>query len=527
MTVAELRQVESGRAIIDVDTDEFRVTNAAIGAISRHPDVYQRGGALVQVITDSRPSKGVTRPASTPYITRIRDARLRDILSEQCDFRKMSAPSPKKPSEPYSVHVPKWVSEQIAARDQWEKIRHLEAVSATPMLRPDGSVLDEPGFDRATGVLYQPTRTFPRVADRVSIEQAQRALSALEDVFCDFPFAEPEHRACVLAGVLTPLARHAFAGPSPMVVIDKNIRGAGGSLLSDAIATCSTGRGIARMVQSATDDEDRKRILSIALSGDSMVLIDNITRPLGGAALDAVLTGVEFRDRILGRSEMVTAPLLACWFATGNNIQIMGDTLRRILPVRLESQHENPEERKGFKHEHLLDHIRSQHPTLVVAALTILKGYVQAGRPDLKLSPWGSFEGWSNLVRNALVWVGMTDPAKARQQLQEGADAEVVALRVIFEHWRLLDTTGTGVTAARILETVNSVDPQDQSDTLQAVRDALMELAPTAFGKATSAKALGKRLKHFKGRIVKGNALDSKTSNMGERWMLRQVKPVG
>jgi hypothetical protein len=526
MTVAELRQVQQDRATIEVDTDEFRVTNAAISALSRHPDVYQRGGALVQVITDSRASKGVTRPDSTPHIARMRDARLRDILSEQCDFQKWSAPTKNKEPELYSVHVPRWVSEQIAARDQWDKVRHLEAVSATPMLRPDGSVLDQPGFDAATGILYQPTRKFPGVAEQVSLEQAKRALAALEEVFSDFPFAAPEHRACVLAGVLTPLARHAFSGPSPMVVIDKNVRGAGGSLLSDAIATCATGHGIARMVQSATDDEDRKRILSIAMAGDTMVLIDNITRPLGGAALDSVLTGVEFRDRVLGRSEMITAPLLACWFATGNNIQIMGDTLRRILPVRLESQHEKPEERKDFAHPHLLTYVREQHPRLVVAALTILKGFAQAGKPDQGLSNWGSFEGWSDLVRSALVWVGMTDPAKARQQLQEGADTEVTALRVLFEHWRLLDHTGTGVTSARILETVNSVDPQEQNDQLTAVRDALMELAPTAFGKSASPKSLGKRLKHFKGRIVGGKALDSRTSNMGERWTIREVKPA-
>ncbi len=520
MTVVQFKPRDA-RAPIRVGTDEHRVTDEAIALLATHPDSYQRGGQLVQVINESRATAGVTRPVGSAHIARIREPRLRDMLSQVAEFQQFAG---GKKNDWVPCHPPKWVAEQVGARDQWEGVRHLEAVSSTPMLRPDGSVISEPGFDEPTGILYRPTRDFPKVAEKVDLALAKRALAAIEDVFCDFPFAAPEHRACVVAGVLTPLARHAFSGPSPMVVIDKNVRGAGGSLLSDAISMCATGRGIARMVQASTDDEDRKRILSVAMAGDTMVLIDNITRPLGGPALDSVLTGVEFRDRILGKSEMVTAPLLACWFATGNNIQIMGDTLRRILPVRLESQHEKPEERKGFKHPHLLDHVAHQHPRLVAAALTILRGYMQAGSPDQGLTPWGSFEGWSRLVREALVWVGMTDPAKARQQLQEGADAEVVALRVVFEHWRLLDHTGTGVTAARILETVNSVDPQEQSDPLSAVREALAELAPTAFGKQASAKSLGKRLKHFKGRIVGGKALDSRTSNMGERWFLREVK---
>lgn len=521
--VIELKAVESPRLPIKIDTHEYRVVNQAVSALTHHPDVYQRGGSLVQVLTDSSPPKGVTRAPGSPHIARVREPRLREMLSEQCDFQQLASAGPKKAAEWRSTHVPKWVAEQAAARDQWRGVRHLEAVSATPMLRPDGSVIEQPGYDEATGVLFLPTRKFPRVAEHVHHDQAVKALQYLCDVFVDFPFAAPEHRSCVIAGVLTPLARHAFAGPAPLVLIDKNVRGAGGSLLADTIAMCATGRGIARMVQSANEEEDKKRIFSIAMAGDTMVLIDNITKPLGGAALDSALTGVEIRDRVLGKTGMDTAPLLACWFATGNNVQVLGDTLRRVLPVRLESQHEKPEERQGFKHYPLLPYVESEHPKLVVAALTILKGFAQAKHPDMGIPSWGSFEGWSNLVRQALVWAGMADPGKARQQLTEGADAEAAALRVVFENWRLLDGTGTGVTAARMLDTVNSTDPEDHTAPVQALREALLELAPTAFVKGGSARSLGRRLKHYKGRVLSGRALDSKTSNMGERWFMREV----
>ncbi len=512
------------RQEIEIDTDEHRVTSAAMAALARHPDVYQRSGSLVQVVVDSRPPKGLARPPGAPQIVHMKEPRIRELLSEQCDFStwKSGGPKGKEPVKS-SVHVPKWVPEQIMARGQWEGVRHLEAVSTTPFLRPDGSVVEHAGYDSATGVLLMPRVKFPSVADSVSEEHARKAVAFIKDVFVDFPFSAPEHFSCVIAGVLTPLARHAFHGPAPMVLIDKNVRGAGGSLLADVISACATGRGIARMVQSASDEEDKKRIFSIALAGDTMVLIDNITKPLGGAAIDAALTGNEIRDRVLGKSGMETAPLLACWFGTGNNVQVLGDTLRRILPVRIESQHEVPEERKGFKHDPLLPYAQQMYPRLAVAALTVLKGYVQHGRPDMKLSSWGSFEGWSNLVRQAVVWAGMTDPAKARQQLAEGADAEVLALRVIFENWRMLDHTGTGVSAASILDQLNSTDPHEQSSAM-VVREAMMELAPNAFGSKGSARSLGKKLKHYKGRIIRGKALDSRTSNMGERWFMREVK---
>ncbi len=44
------------------------------------------------------------------------------------------------------------------------------------------------------------------------------------------------------------------------------------------------------------------------------------------------------------------------------------------------------------------------------AALTILRAFHVAGRPDQRISPWGSFTAWSKLVRGALVWAGLPDP---------------------------------------------------------------------------------------------------------------------
>jgi putative DNA primase/helicase len=57
----------------------------------------------------------------------------------------------------------------------------------------------------------------------------------------------------------------------------------------------------------------------------------------------------------------------------------------------------------------------SSRAQLVAAGLTVLRGYSAAGRPDMRLPPWGSFEGWSKLVRGALVWAGEADPGETRE----------------------------------------------------------------------------------------------------------------
>lgn len=511
---------KSGRRVVELGTDEGRVADQAITGLVGHSEAFQRGAVLVHVITESRAKGNVTRPAGSPYIAKVQLPRLREMLSEQVDFTATRSGKGGK-SFQASAHAPDWVSRAIAARQQWTGIRHLEAVSATPFIRPDGSVVERPGWDEVTGVLLRPRRDFPRVPSKPTQEHAKAAADVLGDIFCDFPFATPEHRAAAIAGILSPLARHAYSGPTPLTLIDKNVHGAGGSLLADAIATASTGHGIARMSQAKDDDEERKRMLSIALSGDALVVIDNIDRPLGGAALDAALTGTEWRDRKLGGNEMAGAPLLAVWFATGNNVVVQRDTLRRILPIRIETPLEKPEERGGFRHDPLLPYIQQAHPLLVVAALTMLRAFIIAGRPDAGLKPWGSFEGWSELVRGTLVFAGLPDPAKARQDMVMTGDSEASAIRILVTNWRLLDGNGTGVSASRILETVAHPDGVEE---LLALKEALMEIAPPVGGKPTSPKSLGRKLTHLKGRVVAGFAIDCRPGNMGQIWFLREAK---
>lgn len=498
-----------------VTTREHEVTNGTLAAVSQHPDLYQRGGMLVHPIKDQRATGNVSRPEGVSYIAGVASARLREMVSERVFLCRMTKEDGPKP-----CHVPDWLVKQLQGRNQWEGVRPLEAISETPVLRADGSVLSEAGYDTATGVLYRPHRTFPELRDAPTLDHARKAIEFLLEPFADFPFAESCHRSAVLAGILTPLARFAFQGPSPLILITKNVRGAGGSLLADAISIAATGRGMARMTQAGDDDEERKRILSIALAGDRMVLVDNVDHPLGGAALDAALTGTEWRDRVLGRSEMITAPLLATWFATGNNPQILGDTVRRILPIRIESPEEKPEERTGFKHHPLEPYVLSQHPRMVTAALTVLRGHAVAGRPRGELKSWGSFDSWSDIVRSALVWAGEIDPAIGREGLTQGSDDEGNALATLIAHWRYLDTTGTGVSSQNILRAVTDVD----GDIATLLRDAIIMLS----GKGDmlpSAARLGKRFAHFKGRVVAGKKLMSQDDRNGVKlWHVRESK---
>jgi hypothetical protein len=151
-----------------------------------------------------------------------------------------------------------------------------------------------------------------------------------------------EHRSAWLAALLTPLGRFAFAGPAPLFLVDSNVRGAGKGLLLHCISWIVTGEQFTIATYTSDEDELRKRITSLALAGDDLVLFDNLDGDFGNAVLDAALTASIWKDRILGTNRIAFAPLYVTWYATGNNVAVAADTARRICHIRLDSPEEHP-----------------------------------------------------------------------------------------------------------------------------------------------------------------------------------------
>src|SRR4029077_8946120 len=117
-----------------------------------------------------------------------------------------------------------------------------------------------------------------------------------------------------------------------------------------------------------------------------------------------------------------------------------------------DSKLENPETREDFRNRDLLRWVRQERPRLLAAALTILTAYCKAGRPDQRLKTWGSFEGWSGLVRQAIVWAGLPDPGETREELTQSSDREAAGLRALIQGWHEMDLEGVGLTAANLLK---------------------------------------------------------------------------
>ena len=291
------------------------------------------------------------------------------------------------------------IVEQLATLGTWPGIRPIEGIAETPTLRPDGSLIGRAGYDPETGLWLEPNSAFPEIPHQPGPDDARAAVEALYAVVADFPFAEPHHKATWLAALLTALARWAIDGPCPLFLFDSNCPGTGKSKLCDVIAIIVTGREMPRGGYPDDQDEMQKTLLSAAMAGDRLMLFDNVPTgfALGGSALDRALTARTIKGRILGKSQMSPElPVDTVFFATGNNLGLRGDALRRVVPCRLESHEERPEERDDFQLEScacgcrgdLMIHVKRARGQLVAAALTILRGFIVAGRPDPRFARW-------------------------------------------------------------------------------------------------------------------------------------------
>jgi hypothetical protein len=519
----------------------------AITALRADPDLYQREGVLVHIVHASTEDETAVAPvaAGSPKIYPMASETLGERLTKFARWEKYD-----KRSDDFVITEPtELIVRGIVARKMWKGIKRLVGVIETPTIRPDGSLLDVPGHDAATGFVYLPTIEFPEIPARPTLDDARVALATLLDVFVDFPYAIPAGRSMAVAAVLTILGRPGIKGATPAFLFDANTPGSGKTLQADVASYIATGRGAGRKNypsdQRESDKELEKVLGSYALNGASVINFDNIDGDVmfGGSAIEGCLTAEDtYSFRLLGQTLMVTLPWRAVMFGSGNNIRVTNDGRRRVLKARIESPLENPgsRPRESFVHPErayvLTSWVREHRANLVCAGLTLLRAYVCAGRPKQRPAPWGGgFEMWSSVVADAIVWAGGDDPMLCRADANDESSPERVAECVVVHSWKRLDPTGKGITAKSALDVLYSPErlkgrlPDGSPlppDGFEELREAIEQLTPTKPGYQPDAVKLGKAFRKIKGSVRDGLKLDEcgKTRTGVARWA---VLPAG
>jgi hypothetical protein len=451
-------------------------------------DLYQSGGRIVFPAREA----GADGTASHALVTADENA-LALRLSERIRFVKRAVV--RNMPVTVDVEVPRQLPAfMLARRGRWT-YRYLRGVVSVPVIRPDGSIAAREGYDASTGLLLANLPDDLRVPERPTPADAVEALRTLSELLRGFPFESEVDATAALSALFSAVLRPSL-GPVPLHLFTAPVAGSGKTFLFEVAGALATGMRPPVLAAAGLNAEELdKRLAAALLAGRPIVCLDNLEGMLQSSLLcQAVASAALVEVRRLGTYDSPQVESVAAYFATGNNIVVAGDMLRRVVPVRLNPRCERPELRT-FEFDPLRA-VFENRGRYLSACLVIPLAYRAAGMPD-KLPPLASFERWSDLVRSALHWLTKQDCCDGMEMLRR-EDPGLEAATALLRAWH--EILGTDPLP------IKTLIEEAGRDGREALRDTL--LAVCGKNGQPDGKRLGYWLRTWKNRIIGGLLLE-------------------
>lgn len=310
-------------------------------------------------------------------------------------------------------------------------------ISRIAVFGKDGTLHSQKGYDKTLGVYLDPNYVALPVPDVVTPDDINVALSWLYESIVDFPFSDVfeggdkaaiytdekdkdghpipnwnrgrSSRAHMLAAMLQPFARAMIDGPTPGYHVDKPAAGTGAGYLVNVISCIVNGHTATAQTMSESNEEFRKEITATLREGAQMIFVDNINRRVNSGELAAALTTGNWKARKLGVSENIDVPVRAMWIFAGNNLTFSHELMRRMVPIRLDAQTQNPAKDRPktfFKHNPLQDWLITNRPHLIWACQVVIKWWIQHDCPPGSKT-LNSFDHWARVMGGIIETAGV------------------------------------------------------------------------------------------------------------------------
>ena len=340
-----------------------------------------------------------------------------------------------------------------------EDIPQLDAVMSHPFLSGAGDrLVTQEGYHPEERVYLQNRHPF----SPVSIEQA---LADLDDLFCDFPFANPTaDRTNLYAAIVTRICRRSYA-MAPMFMFDKPKSGTGATLLVGLVGLLTTGRHPDRVTYCNGEMvEFEKRVAATCRIASGVVLLDNLSGTMSSAMLAELLTADDsFTARDLGTSRNLSFnPRNFVIMGTANNVTMTAELVNRTLPIRLNAGVERPDQRADFRHPDVKDYLVDHLSKLRNAALSLVHHWLEKERPAATDLPQAlrRYPAWQRQTSAILESAGLTDFAANAAEFEERAVTDAEAAQHPFVQW-WWDTHQSNPVMTKDLALVALGDPND------------------------------------------------------------------
>lgn len=485
--------------------DVLRDTVGALLEVNDPPELMIRGGRLVRVDHDEY---------GDPFSEMLSEDMIELLLLSNITYYRVAKDGDKIPSLPPAFLTR--VLKSIRIADQ--KFPVLSDIVNAPIMRPDGSMLMKPGYDKSTKLYYVASRPLemPEVPTHPTQHDISGAVQLLNEVVCDFPFVGDASRANALGAMITAVMRPTIEGPIPMGIFNKPLQGTGGSLLAEVVSLIATGTLPGMLSQPTEEAEWRKLLFSLAIESRGISVFDNIASTLKSPSLAKFITEGFAKDRLLSTNKSPKAPHKTMLIGSGNNVKVEGDMPRRVYWVQMNAYSPHPEFRSGFKHPELKKWVVENRGGILSAIYTLARAWINAGRPSPKLSvpTLGSFEGWFNTIGGILFNAGETNFLGNAMEMRDEADISHAQWNTFIEVW----FKRHGERVVTVAELLNTTD----IEFLESVPDEVSEaVGNDAFNVRLGSALAGKAGVTFSCGVVL-ESLDTKRRG-SRRWRLRKI----
>lgn len=529
--------------VVIVPGTEESLHELAMRHLSRAEGWYRRSGSIVQAGTDDE---------GHPTIIPVSPARFVSRLSGLIRWQKYN-----KKGEAVETGCPSGVAASAFTAGDWPALPVLVGVQDTPIMRPDGTLWQTPGYDPITRTIYAPTCTIPPIPDHPTDMEANESMAILHDIMCDFVFERPEMAFLVWSAVFSVLARTAIIGPVIAHLFTAPQPGTGKGLQAQMISEIALGHPPVpfhfplitgdEKRESDREEEQEKRLAQAAMSGTRILNLDNLKNGawFGGPIFDRVSAAPDkVALRKLGENHtMLEYHWRAVFVCNGNHIHVLNDSRRRCGEAKLVVTCANPSQRAltSFRYPLADGYCLKIRGILLYHCFVVLLHHAQNGfakthdRPDL-----ANFNRYQSVVCDAIVRAGGLDPSLCILTSEDTLSGEDMIVGLAMRVLEKLEAYAggrnqEGVTASNVADLVWPKEWQDavkdnrptigEHNAIIEAREAFTTAWKFSASKKPGAKAVGSRLGDLCGRVLSGGQVwpaDDPSGFQLKEWRIAQ-----
>lgn len=452
-----------------------------------HAPLFQRGNQLVRPIAGK--IKVIDGSETREYDTMIASAAscttlipYLEALAKWRGFRKEGGIG--------RVGVPQSIC-RLIIDEHGEKFPPLTGFANCPYLTPSGKLITAIGYDEETGVyLSKHNMENFKIKETPETDDLAESVKVLLELLEEFAFDSKVDKSVAMSILITPTAR-IMMPVAPMHGTRAPHYANGKTYLLELAAAIAIGSDLPVVAFREKDSEELEKTLTgIAISGMPIACIDNVTVALKSPLVAQMIERPRLTLRKLGGSEPFEISNQMTVLASGKNLQINADLVRRSLVCNI-----NLNELMPWNHifkSNPLGDIRAARERYLAACLTIARfGFLNPLHKDC--TPFASFATWNKVVRSPLLYAGLQDPCGCIQAIVDN-DEQGEILGSIISIWRDLQKRdlqkSAASTAARLIEIANLESRREGGS--REFYEALMEVS--GVGGELSVKKFGKWL---------------------------------